>query len=73
MLESSVIMIQGGEKSMKNKRRFRKRFIFAAVAVLLIAGILSLDLARNVSVAEAKQNVTEPDAFPEPPVWVVPL
>ena len=42
---------------MKNKRRFRKRFIFAAVAVLLIAGILSLDLARNVSVAEAKQNV----------------
>ena len=50
-------MIQGGEKSMKNKRRFRKRFIFAAVAVLLIAGILSLDLARNVSVADAKQKV----------------
>lgn len=42
---------------MKNKRRFRRRFIFAAVAVLLIAGILSLDLARNVSVAEARQNV----------------
>lgn len=42
---------------MKNKRRFRKKFIFGAVAVLLIAGILSLDLAKNVSVAEARQNV----------------
>lgn len=42
---------------MKSKKRLRKKFIFASVAVLLVAGILSLDLAKNVSVAEARQNV----------------
>lgn len=42
---------------MKKKKRFQKKFIFSGVAALLIVGILSLDLAKNVSVAEARQNV----------------
>lgn len=42
---------------MKNKMKFRKKFIFAAVALTMVAGILTVDLAQNATVAEAKQNV----------------
>lgn len=42
---------------MKSKKRFRKKIIFASVALVAAAGILGLNLAKNVSVAEAKQNI----------------
>lgn len=40
---------------MKSKKRLRKKFIAGLVAVAMAAGILTLDLASNVSEAEAKQ------------------
>lgn len=40
---------------MKSKKRLRKKFIAGLVAVAMIAGVLTLDLASNVSEAQATQ------------------
>lgn len=42
---------------MKSIKRLHKKIIFASVALVTAAGILGLNLAKNVSVAEAKQNI----------------
>lgn len=42
---------------MKSRKKVRKKIIFASVALVMIAGIIGLDLAENVSVAQASQNI----------------
>lgn len=45
---------------MKKIMKKKKKFIFAAVALLVIAGILTLDLGTRIVDVEAKQNIFEP-------------
>ncbi|MBD5540519.1 MAG: DUF5057 domain-containing protein [Lachnospiraceae bacterium] len=45
---------------MKKIMKKRKKFIFAAVALLVIAGILTLDLGTRIVDVEARQNIFEP-------------